>query len=35
MPYGNIIYGSWRDGADIYKDTKGYFIIKWDNKKEK
>jgi len=31
---GKIIYGSWNDGSDIYKDTKGYYIIQWDPVKE-
>jgi hypothetical protein len=28
------IYGSYKDGSDIYKDKKGYFIIQWDVKNE-
>jgi hypothetical protein len=25
-----IVYGSWKDGSDIYKDSKGYYVIQWD-----
>lgn len=32
MPLGKIIYGSWKDGSHIYKDTKGYFISQWNPK---
>ena len=39
MPYprahGKIVYGSWSDGSDIYKDSKGYYIMQWDVVKEK
>lgn len=28
------VYGSWKDGSDIYKNKKGYFIIQYDPKKE-
>ena len=28
------VYGSWKDGSDIYKDKKGYFIIQYDPKKK-
>jgi hypothetical protein len=28
------VYGSWKDGSDIYKNKKGYFIIQYDLKKE-
>ena len=31
---GNIIFGSWKDGSSIFKDSKGYYIIQWDSKKE-
>lgn len=30
---GKIVYGSWKDGSDIYKDNKGYYIIQWSPKK--
>jgi hypothetical protein len=30
MKPGSIIYGSWKDGSDIYKDSKGYYVIQWD-----
>jgi hypothetical protein len=29
---GSIVYGSWKDGSDIFKDAKGYYIIQWDPK---
>ena len=29
-----IVYDSWRDGSDIYKDSKGFYIIQWDTTKE-
>ena len=29
---GKIVYGSWKDGSDIYKDKKGYYIIQWNPK---
>lgn len=32
MRPGNVIYGSWKDGSDIYKDSKGYYIIQWNPK---
>jgi hypothetical protein len=28
-----LIYGSWKDGSDIYKDSKGYYVIQWNNSK--
>lgn len=28
------IYGSWKDGSDIYKDKKGYFVIQYEPKKD-
>ncbi len=30
MKLGKIIYGSWKDGSDIFKDAKGYYIIQWN-----
>jgi len=35
MVWGKIIYGSWKNGSDIYKDRKGYFIVQWNVKTEK
>ena len=29
---GKIVYGTWKDGSDIYKDKKGYYIIQWNPK---
>jgi hypothetical protein len=29
------VYGSWKDGSDIFKDTKGYYIVQLDVKKDK
>lgn len=25
-----VIYGSWKDGSDIYKDSKGYYVVQWN-----
>ena len=30
-----IIYDSWKDGSDVYKDTKGYYILQWNPKTKK
>jgi hypothetical protein len=27
MLVGKKQYGSWKDGSDIYKDSKGYYIV--------
>lgn len=27
---GKIIYGSWKDGSDVMKDKKGYYVIQWN-----
>lgn len=27
---GNIIYGSWKDGSAVFKDSKGYYIVQYD-----
>ena len=35
MPREKIIYGSWKNGAAIFKDRKGYFIFDWDEKIKK
>jgi hypothetical protein len=32
---GRIVYDTWKDGSDIYKDSKGYYIFQWDSIKEK
>jgi len=29
---GKIVYGSWKDGSDIYKDKKGYYTMQWNPK---
>ena len=29
-----IVYDSWKDGSDIYKEKKGYYIIQWNPKTE-
>lgn len=29
---GSVVYGSWKDGSDIYKDTKGYWILQYSPK---
>jgi len=29
------IYGTWRDGAAIFKNRTGYFIYKWNMKQQK
>lgn len=28
------VYGSWKDGSDIYKDKEGYYIYQWSAKKD-
>ena len=32
---GPIDYGTWKTGASIFKDTKGYYIVEWNNKTSK
>ncbi len=32
--FGKVVYGSWKDGSDIYKDSKGYFVMQWDAEKD-
>ena len=27
---GNVVYGSYKDGSDIYKDSKGYYIVSYN-----
>lgn len=29
------VYGSYKNGEDIYKDTNGYYIILWNVKTQK
>lgn len=29
---GSVIYGSDKEGSDIYKDSKGYYVIRWNPK---
>jgi hypothetical protein len=29
---GKIVYDSWKDGSDVYKDKKGYYITQWNPK---
>ena len=31
---GKIVYGSWKDGSDIYKDNGGYYIYQYNPKTE-
>lgn len=30
-----VIYGTYKDGGDIYKDKKGYYVVQWNPKTEK
>jgi hypothetical protein len=30
----DTVYGSWKDGSDIYKDKKGYFVIQYEPKND-
>jgi hypothetical protein len=30
-----VIYGTYKDGSDIYKNTKGYYTIQWNFKTKK
>ena len=32
--YGKV-YGSYKNGEDIYKDKKGFYIIQWNVKEKK
>ena len=32
---GNIDYGTWKNGASIFKDNKGYYIAEWNHKTSK
>ena len=34
MPIKSKVYGSWKDGSDIYKDKEGYYIYQWSAKKD-
>ena len=27
---GTKVYGSYKDGSDIYKDKAGYYIVQWN-----
>ena len=29
---GKIVYDSWKDGSDIYKDKEGYYVYQWSAK---
>ena len=31
---GKIVYDTWKDGSDVYKDKKGYYIVQWNPKTE-
>jgi hypothetical protein len=31
---GKIVYDSWKDGSDVCKDKKGYYIEQWNPKTE-
>ncbi len=26
---GKVVYGSWNDGSDVYKDSKGYYVVQY------
>lgn len=30
---GEKVYDSWKDGSDVYKNTKGFYIIQYNPKK--
>ena len=32
---GKIVYGSWNDGSDIYKDKKGYYVVQYNPEADK
>ncbi len=32
---GSVVYGSWRDGSDVFKDKKGYYVVHLDTKEDK
>jgi hypothetical protein len=34
MLVGKVEYGSWKDGSSIYKDSKGFYIVQYDNKRQ-
>jgi hypothetical protein len=36
IPHTDKVYGSWKDGSVIYKNSKpkGFFVIQYDHKKE-
>ena len=35
MLVGKRDYGSYKTGASVYKDSKGYYIVEWSLKEEK
>ncbi len=36
MPNLGKVYDSWKDGSDVYKNSKGYYVFQydWDKKEE-
>jgi hypothetical protein len=34
MLIGKVSYGSWNDGSDIFKDSKGYYVVQYNPQKE-
>ena len=32
--YGKV-YGSYKNGEDIYKDKKGFYVVQWNMKEQK
>ena len=30
---GKVSYGSWKDGSDVYKDSKGYYVVQYSPKR--
>ena len=32
---GKTVYGSWKNGEDIYKDSKGFFVQSYNTKTKK
>lgn len=30
---GKVVYGSWKDGSDVYKDSKGFYVIQYSPKR--
>ena len=29
---GRVVYDSWKDGSDVLKDRKGYYVMQWNPK---